>query len=269
MSNASLANLGDGEQQVFFRAGGQWCYLWTPTTFRRDRPLPVVIHHHGYGGYVREGGADWLEEDYKIAIVRSVMAAAEGCAVAGSHACGDHCGNPDGVTANRALFEVLVQAPFIDASRIGLMGGGMGGALVWNSVLGPLAARVKAVAVLQSVASLEAFIRAHKHKWMCLQAYGLPESASDDEAVAVVAPYDPLPRLQQLPYGSPLPQTAIYHGAIDEDVILGTHALPLAEALSNAGSQVTLEVFPDVDHSVYMMGEPIESRLTQFFSRAL
>lgn len=46
------------------------------------------------------------------------------------------------------------------------MGGGLGDLLIGNSVLGPLAGRVKAVAVLQSVHSLEAFIREQRHKWM-------------------------------------------------------------------------------------------------------
>ncbi|RPJ36578.1 MAG: hypothetical protein EHM35_07910 [Planctomycetaceae bacterium] len=258
-----------GEQQLYFRAGGEWCYLWTPKSFRTDRPVPVIVHHHGFEGYVNAQSADWLEEDYKIGLLRAVMAAGDGCAVAGSHACGDHCGHPGAVEANRALFETLVAQPFVDPSRIGLMGGGMGGALIWNSVLGPLAGKVKAVAVLQSVASLEAFIRAQRHKWMVLQAYDLPADASDDEAVARVAPHDPLNRLQRIPQGTALPHTAIYHGARDEDVILETHALPLAEALRKAGGSVSLEVFADVEHAVYMMGDSIEARLTQFFSRAL
>jgi acetyl esterase/lipase len=266
---ASIMNLHDGEQKVFFRAGGEWSYLWTPGTFRRAQPIPVVIHHHGFGGYVTEDSADWLEEDYKIGLLRAVMAAAGGCAVAGSHAGGDHCGRPDAVEANHALFEALCGTLFFDADRIGLMGGGLGGLLVWNSVLGPLSGRVKAVAVLQSVTSLEAAIRAQTYKWVYLQAYGLPADMPDDDAVASVAPYDPLLRLQRLAYGTPLPQTAIYHGAGDEDVPLEMHAIPLAEALRKAGADVTLEVFPDVEHSVYMMGRPIEARLTECFSQSL
>ncbi len=263
---AAIQELQDGEQKVFFRAGGEWCYLWTPETFRRDRPLPVVIHHHGFEGYVTERSADWLEEDYKVGLLRSVMRAAGGCAVAGSHACGDHSGNPRSVAANAALFEALEQMPGIDMERTGLMGGGLGGALIWNSVLGPLAGRVKAVAALQSVASLEAFIRAQRHKWMVLAAYGLAADTPDDEAVRAVASHDPLPFLQQLPYGTPLPRTAIYHGAVDDDVFPETHAMPLAQALKNAGADVTFELFPGVGHAVYMMGEPIQERLTAFFS---
>jgi hypothetical protein len=85
--------LGDGEQRVFFRAGGEGCYLWTPASFSVDGKVPVVIHHHGARGYVRQGSADWLEEDYKVSILRAVMSGG-GCAVAGSHACGDHLGKP-------------------------------------------------------------------------------------------------------------------------------------------------------------------------------
>lgn len=45
------------------------------------------------------------------------------------------------------------------------MGGGLGDLLIWNSVLGSLAGQVKAVAVLQSVHGLGAFIREQRHKW--------------------------------------------------------------------------------------------------------
>ncbi|MFQ6053589.1 MAG: alpha/beta hydrolase family protein, partial [Candidatus Bathyarchaeia archaeon] len=228
--------LGDGEQRVFFQAGGEWCYLWTPETFRRGEPVPVVIHHHGARGYVREGAADWLEEEHKVAYLKAVMAGC-GCAVAGSHACGDHWGNAEAVAANGALFQALLDSPHVDTGRIGLVGGGLGGVLVWNSVLGPLSGRVRAVAVMQAVASLEAVIREHKFKAPCLRAYGLPEDTPDDEAVARLAPHDPLSRLGQLPPGTPLPRTAIYHGAEDANIPPETNAIPLAEALRRAGGE--------------------------------
>ena len=58
-----IPKLKDGEQRVFFMAGGEWCYLWTPEAFTKDDPIPVVIHHHGARGYVRDGEADWLDTD--------------------------------------------------------------------------------------------------------------------------------------------------------------------------------------------------------------
>jgi len=258
----------DGEQRLFFQAGGEWCYVWTPEMFRRGEPVPVVIHHHGARGYVRDGKADWLEEEHKIAYLKAVMTSC-GCAVAGSHACGDHWGNTDAVAANSALFESLTESPHIDTDRVGLMGGGLGGALVWNSVLGPLAGRVKAVAVMQAVASLEAVIREQKFKAPCLRAYGLREDTPDEEAVARIAPHDPLARLQRLPLGTNLPRTVIYHGAEDANIPPETNAIPLAEALRKAGGDVTLELFDGVGHSVYAMGKPIEKRLKTFFASSL
>ena len=265
---SSILKLHDGEQKAFFQAGREWCYLWTPETFLKDEPVPVVIHHHGARGYVKDGSADWLDEENKAAYLRAVMAGGR-CAVAGSHACGDHWGNADAVAANRALFEALIECPHIDATRVGLMGGGLGGALIWNSVLGPLASRVKAVAVMQAVASLAAVIREHKFKAPCLKAYSLPEDAPDDEAVARITAYDPLPRLQRLAFRTPLPRTAIYHGAKDANIPLQTNAIPLAEALRKAGGDVTLELFPDVGHSIYTMGKPIVKRLRTFFASSL
>lgn len=263
-----IPKLDDGEQQVFFKAGGEWCYLWTPKTFKKDEPLPVVIHHHGARGYVRDGSADWLEVENKVAYLRAVMAGGD-CAVAGSHACGDHWGNADAVRANAALFDSLTTCSHFKTEKMGLMGGGLGGALVWNSVLGSLAGRVKAVAVMQAVVCLEAVVKEHKFKTPCIQAYGLPRDTSDDEAITVIAPYDPLPRLQRLATGTPLPRTAIYHGAKDANMPPETHAIPLSEALRRVGGVVTLELFPNVGHSVYTMGKPIEKRLETFFSTSL
>jgi acetyl esterase/lipase len=264
----SVPTLHDGEQIVYFQAGGDWCYLWTPETFRAGTPVPVLIHHHGAGGYVRDGGADWFEVDQKVGYLKAIMQAT-GCAVASSHACGDHWGNACATQANGALYEALLASGHMDASRVGLMGGGLGGALVWNTVLGPLAGKVKTAAVLQAVASLEDIIRDHKFKAPLLEAFGLPVDLDDDAATAAVAAQDPLPRLQRLPAGAPLPRTAIYHGGQDNNVLPEANAVALADALRRAGADVTLEIFPEVDHFVYEMGQPIQDRLAAFFGAAL
>jgi len=264
----TIPTLTNGEQKIFFKAGGEWCYLWTPKEFRKDRPVPVVIHHHGARGYVREGEADWLDTPSKTAYLEAVMRGT-GCAIAGSHACGDHWGNPDSVAANAALHEALEECPGIDAGRTGLMGGGLGGALVWNSVVGPLAGKTKAVAVMQAVANLTAVIREQKFKTPCIKAYGLPEDTPDEEAIEVVQPYDPMPKLQGLKPGTKLPRVAIYHGKRDSNIPAATSAIPLSEALKRAGGDVKLELFEEVEHNVYAMGKPIEERLEKFFGESL
>jgi acetyl esterase/lipase len=228
----------------------------------------VVIHHHGARGYVRQGSADWLKAEEKVAYLRAIMEGG-GCAIAGSHACGDHWGNAEAVAANAALFEALAGCPHVDTGRTGLMGGGLGGALIWNSVLGPLAGRIKAVVVMQAVVSLEATVRERRFKPPCLKAYGLPEDTPDDEAVEAIADNDPLPKLESLKPGTPLPRTAIYHGAEDINIPPDTNAVPLAEALMRAGGDITLELFPGVGHAVYTIGKPIGERLRAFFSESL
>ena len=260
--------LSDGEQRVFFKAGGEWCYLWTPVFFRRDRVMPVVIHHHGARGFVRESSADWLDEAQKASYLRAVMEGGR-CAVAGSHACGDHWGNPCSVAANKGLYDALASSGHFDMDRVGLMGGGLGGALVWNSVLGPLAGRVRAVAVMQGVVSLADVIREQKFKAACLAAYGLPADTADEEAVKRVVSSDPLVGLRRLVPGSRLPRAGIFHGARDANIPAGTNAVPLAEALRKAGGDVVLDLFPDVEHSTYAMGKPMEEKLRAFFAASL
>jgi len=214
VSMTVILGLKDGEQRVYFRVGGEWCYLWTPAEFKAGEKAPVVIHHNGARGYVREGEADWLGTESKAVFLRAVMEGS-GCVVAGSHACGDHWGNGCAIEANTALLKMLDGCTGLDTSRLGLMGGGLGGALIWNSILGPFAGRVKLVAVLQAVANLDAAVREHKFKDVCLRAYGLPEDTPDDEAVEKIGLHDPLLRLRALGRGTKLPKTAIYHGFKD------------------------------------------------------
>lgn len=266
VSMTVIPGLVDGEQRVYFRAGGEWCYLWTPAGFKARGKAPVVIHHHGARGYVREGEADWPDTESKATFLRAVMDGGGGCVVAGSHACGDHWGNGCAVEANTALLRALDGCPGLDTGRLGLMGGGLGGALIWNSVLGPFAGRAKLVAVLQAVANLDAVVREHKFKDVCLRAYGLPEDTPDDEAVEKIDPHDPLPRLRALRKGTKLPRTAIYHGFKDANIPAETNAVPLAGALRRAGGEVELNVFPGVEHNVYGMGAEMEGRLRRFFS---
>jgi hypothetical protein len=261
---SAVPRLRDGEQQVFFKAGGDWCYLWTPKTFKAGKPTAVVIHHHGNRGYVKMDTADWLEEDRKTAFLKAVMS--NNVAIAGSHACGNHWGNPCSVKANGALLDALAASPHVDPKRIGLMGGGLGGLLIWNSVLGPMMGRVKQAAVMQAVSSIESIIRDHKFKDQQLVAYGLPPDMPDDEAVERLAASDPLPRLRRLRKGAPLPRTAIYHGAVDDNVLPDANAVALAEALRAAGTEVKLELFPGVGHNTYGMGKEMEDRLKAFFS---
>jgi dipeptidyl aminopeptidase/acylaminoacyl peptidase len=260
----AVPKLKDGEQKVYFKSGGEWCYLWTPKGFKAKGKMPVLIHHHGAGGFVKEGAADWVDTESKVAFLKAIME--NGIAVAGSHACGDHWGNPCAVAANAALLKDLDATSGLDTSRLGLMGGGLGGTLVWNSVIGPLAGRVKLAAVLQAVANLEATIKEKKFRDVTLKAYELPSETTDAEAYKVIKSSDPMPKLKAIKKGTKLPSTAIYHGSKDNNIPPETNAIPLAEALRKVGGKVELNLFTEVEHNVYAMGKAMEDRLRIFFS---
>jgi acetyl esterase/lipase len=133
-------------------------------------------------------------------------------------------------------------------------------------VLGPFAGKVKQVAVMQAVVNLSAVIREQKFKGVCLKAYGVPEDTKDEDAIAKIFDNDPMPRLQKIENKTQLPRTIIYHGSKDENIPAATSAIPLAEALKNAGANVKLELFEDVQHNTYAMGKLMEDRLRNFFS---
>jgi len=99
-----------------------------------------------------------------------------------------------------------------------------------------------------------------------LEAYGIPQDSPDDEAIKRIVKYDPMPGLQALEKGTSLPKTIIYHGAKDVNIPPDTSAKMLAAALENAGGDVTLELFDEVEHNTYAMGKPMEDKLRIFFS---
>ena len=90
---SSIPQLQDGEQTVYFQAGGEWCFLKTPKSYSTSNgAVPCVIQCHGHHGYVKDGEADWLTEDFKLSFVNSLIDT--GIAVASTNATGNHWGDP-------------------------------------------------------------------------------------------------------------------------------------------------------------------------------
>ena len=46
---SSIPRLQDGEQTVYFQAGGEWCFLKTPKSYSTSNgAVPCVIQCHGH-----------------------------------------------------------------------------------------------------------------------------------------------------------------------------------------------------------------------------
>ncbi len=265
--------LKDGAQTVFFQAGGEWCFLRTPAGFAASGPgTPFVIQCHGNGGYVRDGEADWLDEEAKTIFLDALVGV--GIAVAGSHGTGNHWGRPDAVAAYGALFDALASQPGLDEKRGGLWGGGLGGAVLWNSVTGPLLGRLRAVAPQQAALSYESVIRDHKFKAQLLEAYGIPGDTPDDLAVSALSFNDPLNRTRLLvsqrgaEAGSLLPEVLFVHGDADENMLYEGNPVALSEVLKSSGARFSFQTFPGVGHATYDLREKASAPLAAFFKGA-
>ena len=216
--------LADGEQTVYFVEAGEWCFLRTPPSYVAGAgapPTPCVLHCHGNGGYVREGDADWLVDEWKVMYVEEMLK--RGIAVAESNACGAHWGHPNAVAATAALAAALPSGANVDAANLGIWGGGLGGALVWNCATGPLLGKLKAAAMQQATLSYDSVIRDHQFKDQLLVAYGMPPDADDDIACAALRFNDPLVRTKLLTAehgvgaaGRLLPEAFFLHGDLDD-----------------------------------------------------
>ena len=236
------------------------------------QPIPIVIHHHGGGGFVIKGSADWIDgrdrpEWHKVEYIKAVMESGK-CAIASTHAGGDHWGNQHSVEANVELYETLMGSKYFDSKRVGMMSAGLGSLSLLNSILGPLREQIKVIAILQGVSSLENTISSHTDKTHCLKAYQINGDMLDDEAVAKIRAFDPLPKVCQLLPNVPFPKTIISHGIIDDHCPPAKQVYPLAEALARARVDVQLMLFP-VGHELYSVGKPLEECLRTFFSSSL
>ena len=269
---SSIPQLQDGEQTVYFQAGGEWCFLKTPKSYSASNgAVPCVIQCHGHHGYVKDGEADWLTEDFKLSFVNSLIDT--GIAVASTNATGNHWGRPNAVAANAALFDSLLEGANLDSSRMGLWGGGLGGALLWNSVTGPLLGRLKAVVLQQATISYESVIRNHKFKSFLLEAYGLPADTPDQRAIDTLAFNDPVNRTRLLvdekgrALASELPEVLFIHGDVDENMLYDENPIRLSNVLGPLGARYSIHTFKGVGHATYQLGETAANVLKGYFGR--
>jgi len=268
----SILNLVDGEQTVFFQAGEEWCFLRTPQSYRLNGlPTPCVIQCHGNHGFVKDGSADWLCDRERLTFITALNEA--GIAVASSHATGDHWGRPSAVAANAALFQMLLDETNVDEKRMGLWGGGLGGAMLWNSITGPLLGKVKSVALQQAVISYESVIRNHEFKDQLLEAYGLPPDCDDDLAISSLQFDDPVNRTRILveqrgqSLAELLPNVLFMHGDQDDHMPYKEHPVRLGEVMSPSGAEYTFHTFQGVGHATYALGDIAAKVLANFFKR--
>lgn len=267
-----IPQLKDGEQTVYFQAGGEWCFLRTPESYKASGgAIPCIIQCHGHHGYVKNGEADWLTEDFKLAFVNSLIDT--GIAVASTHATGNHWGRPNAVAANAALFDALLEGSNVDRERMGLWGGGLGGALLWNSVTGPLLGHLRAVVLQQATISYESVIRNHKFKANLLEAYGLPADTPDDLAVSALSFNDPVNRTRLLveqkgrALASALPEVLFIHGDEDENMLYQENPVRLSHLLSPLGARFSFHTFKGVGHATYQLGDTAAKVLTDYFGK--
>ena len=274
----SLPQLKDGAQTVFFKSGGEWCFLRTPPSYTTSGPpLPCVIQCHGNSGYVRDGEyaistSDTLDDQGNSIFIRTLVDA--GIAVAGSHARGSAWGRPDAAAAYAALFNSLIQDANVDPERIGMLGGGLGGSALWSAVTGPLLGKVRAAALQQATLNFDSVIRAHKFKGDLLEAWGIPREADDDLAVASLAGNDPVTRTRMLilergeAAASLLPEVGFFHGDQDENMLYEGNPVALAAVLETCGARHTFYTYKGVGHATYAMGKPVAEDIKEFFSKA-
>ena len=276
----NLLRLDDGAQTFFFQAGSEWCFFRTPASYLASGPpVACVIQCHGNSGFVTENEyaistSDALDDEGLSVTIRTLVDA--GFAVAGSHAKGSAWGRPDAVAACAALFDTLVEQTNVDANRIGMLGGGLGGSALWNAVTGPLLGRVRAAGLQQATLSFESVIRNHSFKDALLGAWGIPSDTDDDVAVASLAGNDPLTRTRALialrgaeEARALLPDVRFFHGDQDENMLFDENPMALAAILESCGARHSFQTYEGVGHATYAMGEPVARDIAEFFQSAL
>ncbi|MBM3926649.1 MAG: hypothetical protein FJ320_11860 [SAR202 cluster bacterium] len=270
-----MPKLKDGEQTVYFKAGGEWCFLRTPKDYRASEAagnaVPCLIRCRGLGNFVKERESDWEKSAYHRPLIDFLVG--QGYAVAGSDLTGDHWGRPSAVAANVSLYETLMENCNIDGSRVGMLNaGGRGAMVLWNTAIGPLLGKVRAVALTHAVVSLES-MAPHRRELIC-EAYGMSKDTPLDVVVSATAGHDPLAQTRLMIQASgeaivkSLPKVAIFHGDRDPQVPFEKNALALAKLLSDNGATVAVTGYYGMGHDLHARGEPTPQVLYDFFRRA-
>lgn len=269
-----IPELGDGQQTVYFKSAHEWSFLRTPTSFSTTGPtVPLVVLCHGNSGSVSKDSyvvstTDTLDDDQKSIFVGTLVRA--GIAVAGSNAHGSAWGRPDSVFAYAALIDMLIKQVNINPGKIGMLGGGLGGTALWNAITGPLAGKIGAVALQQATLNFTSVIKRKKFKGNLLTAWGIPEDADDDLAIASLAQEDPLHRARLLTSqatdtNSHIPRIGFFHGDQDENMDYGENVIALANILKSLGIDYSMYTYEGVGHATYALGKPVAEDITNFF----
>jgi len=266
--------LDDGEQLAYFESGGSWCYIRTPESYKaaRGKAVPLIIRCRGYGGFVRMGYTEWMERSGSKMTVDALVE--RGFAVAGSDLSGDHWGRPAGVAANVSLYNFLTENTNVDAARVGMFtGAGMGGTVLWNSVIGPLHGKVKSVVMMQAIVSLAGMFPAWRRNVM--EAYSISLNTEDAVAIASLAQNDPLIQTQNLlatkgaAFARGLPEVYWLHGEKDKPVSYEANAVAMTRLLKKHGVACTLKGYKDKGHDLHLMPEEMTRLIAGFFVKTL
>ena len=275
MSRA-LPQLKDGKQLAFFKCGGSWSYIRTPIGFSsspsQGKPVPLLIRCRGFGGYVRKGEADWQEKPEQKIVVDAMIQC--GYAVAGSDLTGDHWGRPASVAALVSLYNQLAEYGNLDASRVGMFtGAGMGGMALWNSVIGPLHGKIKAVALIQAIVSMSGMFPSRRTN--IKNAYGIAENTDDVPALSSLAPNDPIIQTRiflsgrDASFAKGFPKTLFLHGDKDEQVDYHENAVTMTNLLKEHGVDCTIETFYGRGHELHTMGNQVAKVMSNFFNASI
>ena len=249
-------------KKEFFSFDQDWGYVIYPENISKD--IPVVLHFHGNRGYVKDGGADWLDEPKKQNFFKPALDS--GFAIAGCHATGNHWGRGSAILANYKFFEQLKNIAELNLNNITTWGCGLGASAAWLTSIGELNPYVKNFISQQGVLNFESIIRREKFKDELIEAHNRDISMDIEKAVQVFDPIKPITKTKLIidKNEKKFPNSLFIHGDADENVDYSENPVMLNKLLSDIGTNSKLNPLAGVGHATYEHGEELGLIIAKF-----
>jgi len=254
----------DKFEKIFIEFDNEWGYLVLPE--KAENNIPLVLHFHGNGGYVKNGEADWIDESRKQKFFFSLLES--GYAIAGCHATGNHWGRDSALKANYNFFEELKKINTLNLSNITTWGCGLGASAAWLASIGNLNPYVENFVSQQGVLNFESIIQRKKFKNHLIEAHSEDLDLSIEDAIKLFHDLNPITRTKKIITNPDIriPNSLFIHGDIDENVNFEENPVVLHNILNKHGYVSKLHPLKDVGHATYEFGDELGRLVNNFIS---
>jgi hypothetical protein len=252
-------------KKIFLELENEWGYVIFPNDIKDE--IPLILHFHGNGGYVKNGKSDWLDEPRKQKFFKPILDS--GFAIAGCHATGDHWGRESALEKNYEFFDLLKNIDNLNINNITTWGCGLGASAAWLTSIGKLNPYVNNFISQQGVLNFESIIRREKFKTQLIEAHSHNTNLDVEDALKLFDVINPITitknaaKIRKIQF----PRALFIHGDSDENVNYFENPATLHKILTDTNTYSKLNPLEGVGHATYEHGDDLGALIVEFLKK--